>query len=39
VVTGIIRTIKQPMIERRLGRMPAADMEAIQDQLRRVLSL
>lgn len=39
VATGIIRTIKQAMIERRLGRMPAADMQAIQEQLRRVLGL
>ncbi len=37
--TGIIRTVRQSMIERRLGRMPAADMEAIRDGLRRVLSL
>ena len=37
--TGIIRTVKRSMIERRLGRMPAADMEAIRGQLRRVLAL
>jgi mRNA interferase MazF len=37
--TGIVRTVKQSMIERRLGRMPAADMEAIRGRLRRVLSL
>lgn len=37
--TGIIRTVKQSMIERRLGRMPATDMEAIRGQLRRVLAL
>ena len=37
--TGIIRTVKQSMIERRLGRMPAADMEAIRGQWRRVLAL
>ncbi|MBM4460967.1 MAG: type II toxin-antitoxin system PemK/MazF family toxin [Chloroflexi bacterium] len=37
--TGIIRTVKQSMIERRLGRLPAADLEAIRGRLRRVLSL
>jgi len=37
--TGIVRTLKRSMIERRLGRMPAADMEAIRGQLRRVLAL
>lgn len=39
VATGIIRTIKQGMIERRLGEMPAADMQAIRDELRHVLGL
>lgn len=39
VATGIIRTIKQTMIERRLGTMPPADMQAIQEQLRHVLGL
>jgi mRNA interferase MazF len=39
VVTGIIRTIKQNMIERRLGEMPATDMQAIQDAVRRVLDI
>jgi len=37
VATGIIRTVKQAMIERRLGKMPAADMQAIQEQIRHVL--
>ena len=37
--TGIIRTVKRSMIERRLGKMSAADMEAIRGQLRRVLAL
>ncbi|MBK6433289.1 type II toxin-antitoxin system PemK/MazF family toxin [Candidatus Amarolinea dominans] len=37
--TGIIRTVKQSMIERRLGRMLAADMEAIRGQWRRMLAL
>ena len=39
VATGIIRTIKQAMIERRLGVMPPADMQAIRDKLRPVLGL
>jgi len=39
VATGIIRTIKHDMIERRLGRMTASDMQAIQGQLRKVLGL
>lgn len=39
VATGIIRTIKQAMIERRLGVMPPADMQAIRDKLRQVLGL
>jgi mRNA interferase MazF len=39
VVTGIIRTIKQGMIARKLGVMPGADMEAIDDNLRAALSL
>jgi len=39
VATGIIRTIKQTMIERRLGVMPPADMQAIREKLRQVLGL
>ncbi len=39
VATGVIRTIKQAMIERRLGVMPPADMQAIRDKLRQVLGL
>lgn len=39
VATGIIRTIRQAMIERRLGVMPPADMRAIQNNLRQVLGL
>ena len=37
--TAIIRTIKQTMIERRLGTMPPADMQAIEQKLREVLAL
>jgi len=39
VATGIIRTIKQGIISRRLGIMSKADMEAINDNLRAALSL
>jgi mRNA interferase MazF len=39
VATGIIRTIKQTMIERRLGVMPPADMQVVQEKLRQVLGL
>jgi mRNA interferase MazF len=39
VATGIIRTIKQSLIERRLGQMPTEDMESIQGQLGSVLDL
>ena len=39
VATGIIRTIKQGMISRRLGTISQADMEAIDDNLRAALSL
>ncbi len=37
--TGIIRTIKKAMIERHLGKMPTADMQAIQTKIRHVLGL
>jgi mRNA interferase MazF len=39
VATGIIRTIKQTMIERRLGVMSPADMQVVQEKLRQVLGL
>lgn len=39
VATGIIRTIKQTMIERRLGTIPPAGVQAIQEQLRHALGL
>jgi len=39
VATGIVRTIKQGMITRRLGTMSQADMEAIDNNLRAALSL
>ncbi len=39
VVTGIIRTIKKAMIERRLGSISPVDLRATQDKLREVLGL
>jgi mRNA interferase MazF len=39
VVTGIIRTVKQGMIERRLGEMASTDLQAIQGEIRRVLGI
>jgi mRNA interferase MazF len=39
VVTGIVRTIKRTMIDRKLGFMPRSDMEAIDRELRRSLSV
>ena len=39
VATGIIRTIKQGMIARKLGVMPKGDMQAINEKLRVMLGL
>lgn len=39
VATGIIRTIKQGMIERRIGAMTTEDMQAIQAKLGQVLGI
>lgn len=39
VATGILRTIKLAMIERKLGAMLKRDMEAIERELRRALGL
>jgi len=39
VATGIIRTIKQGMIARKLGIMPVPDMKRINGNLRDVLEL
>jgi mRNA interferase MazF len=39
VATGIIRTIKSTMIERRLGVMASVDMDAIREELRQLLGL
>jgi len=39
VATGIIRTIKQGMIGKKLGKMPLPDMKGIEDNLRDALGL
>jgi mRNA interferase MazF len=39
VATGIIRTIKQGMIARKLGSMPVSDMQAIDSKLKLTLGL
>ena len=39
VVTGILRTIKRPMIQRRLGSMSAKTLREIDQSLRRCLGL
>ncbi len=39
VATGIIRTVKQTMISRKLGIMPGPDMMAIDNELRDALNL
>jgi mRNA interferase MazF len=39
VVTGILRTIKQGMIARKLGTMPLADMKGVEGNLRDALAL
>ena len=39
LVTGIIRTVKRTIIDRKLGSMPRPDMEAVDRTLRRSLAL
>ena len=39
LVTGIFRTIKRTMIERKLGSMVRIDLEAVDRELRRSLTL
>ena len=39
LVTGIFRTIKQSMIDRKVGAMPKPDMQAIDAKLRQSLGL
>ncbi|HEY7060704.1 MAG TPA: type II toxin-antitoxin system PemK/MazF family toxin [Chloroflexota bacterium] len=39
LVTVVLRTIKRPMIRRRLGALSAADLQAYDQQLRRSLAL
>lgn len=38
-VTGIIRTIKQTMLDRKLGSLAKSDLEAVERELRRCLGL
>jgi len=39
VATGIIRTIKQNMVTRKLGSMPSPEMKVIDDSIRLALGL
>ncbi len=39
VATGILRTIKRTMIDRKLGSLPLPDLEGINRELRRSLGL
>jgi mRNA-degrading endonuclease toxin of MazEF toxin-antitoxin module len=39
VVTGILRTVKQDMVHRRLGALPEADLTALSALLRKTLAL
>jgi mRNA interferase MazF len=39
LVTGIIRTIKRSMIDRRLGTLAKSDLEGVERELRRCLGL
>jgi mRNA interferase MazF len=39
VATGIIRTIRQDMISKKLGMMPPGDMQAIEHNIRNILGL
>ena len=39
LVTGIVRTVKQTMIERKLGSLTKADLQAVERELRRALDL
>lgn len=39
LVTGIFRTVKRAMIERKLGTLPKADLEAVDRHILRALGL
>ena len=39
LVTGVVRTVKQTMITRKLGSLTTADMQAVERELRRALDL
>ena len=38
-VTGIVRTIKRTMVDRKLGSLPRAELEGVEGELRRSLGL
>jgi hypothetical protein len=39
VVTAILRTVRQTMIDRKLGSMARADLQAVDHEIRRCLAL
>ena len=39
VATGIVRTVKQSMIAKKLGTMPQSDMRAVESNLRDIFEL
>lgn len=39
VVTGILRTVKRAMVQRKLGTLPVADMQKYEESLREALGL
>jgi mRNA interferase MazF len=39
VVTGIVRTVKQDMISRKLGTLAASDLQTVKRKLREILML
>jgi mRNA interferase MazF len=39
VVTAIVRTVKRTMVDRKLGSLTGADVQAVEQQLRRALGL
>jgi mRNA-degrading endonuclease toxin of MazEF toxin-antitoxin module len=39
IVTGIVRTIKQDMISRKLGVLPMRELRTVEGKLRRILAL
>ena len=39
IATGIVRTIKQDMIAATMGQLPAAELHAVENKLRKILAL